>query len=53
MSTAQNADHIVVLDAGEIAEQGTHQELLNRDGIYADLNRIQSESMSLAVDDQG
>lgn len=53
VSTAQNADHIVVLDAGEIAEQGTHQELLNRDGIYADLNRIQSESMSLAVDDQG
>lgn len=53
VSTAQNADHIIVLDAGQIVEQGTHKELLNRDGIYAQLNRIQSENMSLAVDDQG
>ncbi|QQK81743.1 ABC transporter ATP-binding protein [Salicibibacter cibi] len=34
LSTIQNASHIVVLDDGQVAEQGTHQELLEKNGRY-------------------
>ena len=35
ISTIQNADRILVLDEGEAAEYGTHEELLKLQGIYA------------------
>ncbi len=38
LSTIENADWIVVMDAGEIIEQGTHAELLARAGMYAQLH---------------
>jgi ATP-binding cassette subfamily B protein len=41
ISSIQNADHIIVLDEGRIAERGTHLELLTVDGIYADIYRKQ------------
>ncbi len=41
LSTVQNADHIVVMQDGLAAEQGRHEELLERDGIYAGLYRMQ------------
>jgi subfamily B ATP-binding cassette protein MsbA len=41
LSTVENADRIVVLDRGRIAETGTHRELLERSGIYDKLYRIQ------------
>ena len=41
LSTVERADRIVVLDRGRIAEVGPHRELLEREGIYAKLYRIQ------------
>jgi ATP-binding cassette subfamily B protein len=41
ISTVKDADQIIVLHEGEIAERGTHDELLKRGGIYADLFRKQ------------
>ncbi|HRE46858.1 MAG TPA: ABC transporter ATP-binding protein [Aggregatilineales bacterium] len=43
LTTVQNADTILVLDHGEIAERGTHADLLARDGLYADIYRLQLE----------
>ena len=44
LSTVVHADDIIVLDHGEIVEQGTHQELLARGGIYASLWTRQREA---------
>lgn len=46
ISTLQDADQIIVIDEGHIAESGTHQELLDKNGIYADMyNRQLLEKM--------
>ncbi len=41
LSTIQRADTILVMDKGEIREAGKHEELLERDGLYAQLYRMQ------------
>ena len=41
LSTIQNADEILVVQKGDIMEQGTHEELMQRGGIYAGLYRSQ------------
>ena len=43
LSTIKNADCIFVMKDGDIIEQGTHEELLARNGFYADLYNSQFE----------
>ncbi|MHB9071831.1 MAG: ATP-binding cassette domain-containing protein, partial [Sedimentisphaerales bacterium] len=62
LSTLRRATRIVVVDQGQIAESGTHQELIDKDGIYARLLRIQGQkhmptveqlSVESKLDEQG
>lgn len=41
LSTIRDADLILVMDQGKVIEQGTHQELLEEEGFYADLYNSQ------------
>lgn len=42
LSTVQKADEIIVLDKKKIVEQGTHEQLIKKHGIYSSLHRIQA-----------
>lgn len=46
LSTIEKADCIVVMQKGEIVETGTHRELLDKNGVYAQLHRIQFAVMT-------
>ena len=46
LSTIQSADHILVLDGGKVVEQGTHDELMARNGFYKKLYQAQFDAVS-------
>ncbi len=54
LSTIRDADHIFVLDLGRLVEEGSHEALLDRDGIYSRLWRVQTgERLPFEGDDAG
>jgi len=44
LNTIQNADQILVIDNGQIAQQGTHEELLKQPGIYQEFVNIRKNA---------
>jgi len=52
ISTVKDADEILVLDDGVIAERGTHRDLLERNGLYAAMYRRQLLEEELEVDEE-
>ena len=44
LSSVQNADHVFLLENGEVREEGTHRELMKKKGLYADMYQKQAEN---------
>jgi subfamily B ATP-binding cassette protein MsbA len=53
LSTIRDADQIIVIDGGVVAENGSHDELIARNGIYAGLHRTQFETGPTKVEASG
>ncbi|MFN3582184.1 MAG: type I secretion system permease/ATPase, partial [Pseudomonas sp.] len=53
LSTVRQCDRIIVMDKGNIVEQGTHDQLIDRNGYYARLHSHQSHSPSLKTVEAG
>lgn len=53
LSTIRNAHKIIVMDRGRMVDEGTHDELLERGGIYADLYRLQFQDGKTITDRRG
>lgn len=51
LSTVVNADQILVMQAGQVVEAGTHQELLASNGLYASMWQLQQQSEAAEPDD--
>ena len=49
MRTVAGADKIIVLSEGQMAEEGTAEELLKQDGIYAEMVRLQTRSQGWTI----
>ncbi|MEV6927305.1 ABC transporter ATP-binding protein [Dactylosporangium sp. NPDC051485] len=52
LSTVRQADRIVVLDGGRVAESGSHDELMSLGGLYADMFALQAERFANGYDDR-
>lgn len=44
LSSVQNADHVFLLENGQVLEEGTHRELMDKQGLYADMYQKQAEN---------
>jgi subfamily B ATP-binding cassette protein MsbA len=53
LSTVRDADRILVIDEGRIVEEGTHESLTARGGLYADLSQRQFRNNGEGVEPQG
>lgn len=53
LSTIRNADNIIVMQGGQVVEQGSHMELVSRNGAYADLLKLQTANEVHARDEVG
>ncbi len=53
LKTIKNADHIIVLDQGRIAEEGNHEELLKKEGLYHKLWNLQNKSKEWKISSGG
>ena len=47
LSTLRDAERLVVMDEGRIVEQGTHAELMRRQGVFYDLVKMQQEASKI------
>ncbi len=52
ISSAKDADEIIVLEDGVITEQGTHEQLIHEPGLYSRINDIQSQMIEAGDDDE-
>jgi ATP-binding cassette subfamily B protein len=48
----READKIVVMDKGEVVDEGPHKELLDRGGVYAELHRLQFATEGATAEQQ-
>lgn len=48
LSTLRDADSLIVIENGKVAESGTHDELMARDGVYHKLYSLQIEALKNA-----
>ncbi len=53
VTTLMQADRILVLDGGRVAELGTHAQLVEKPGIYRDIYNIQMQSADRALLEEG
>jgi len=53
LSTIRNADKIIVMDRGQVIDEGTHEALLAKGGSYADLYRLQFQDGKTVIDPKG
>ncbi len=51
LSAVRDADHILVLDEGTVVEEGTHQDLVRKGGIYAGIHRRQQLEAEIEAED--
>jgi ATP-binding cassette subfamily B protein len=52
LSTIKNADLILVIEEGNLVQSGTHEELMERDGLYARMYRLQTEKERLMEEER-
>ncbi len=53
LSTIRDADKIIVMDRGKVVDEGTHEDLLSKGGIYANLYNLQFQGGKTVVDPEG